>query len=397
MMLIVISIVLFPLRYHHYLAILIIATLLALSSHAISSVGNRDQIQPKPYAQDGVRWYFISYHKTGWEISLKIVQLLERSNITKVAYFPILTSYGWVYYHFRFSMFRNDIRIVRMHSPLLHKRPWPRHSPDRSLEYRYIHHVRDPLDMIVSGFLYHSQYPSPEDFEMRSRNTTVALCRSSRKAPSHLHNYYSTLVNFTKSRERVDTIINGLHSYCLAVTEKLNKLLPPVVGLNYSQLLTAARGLDGDEFNAIRVHALWAILGHDDVIRMAINSLQTNPRHTLHLYISDFPAHNEGVYRGTLERMYRFLTQGVAEERNRFWSTLLPMENLVYLTLAELSPSSSNQARKPVMEMTATHITQGFISKERRLVYTQQLHKDPHIGPMLGLVKEMLTHASNRD
>ena len=292
---------------YHYIINLSILLFLCQSENSLQQISN----QFNATTNAGSRWFFLSYHKTGFELSKKIVSILPHQ--FHVA--PLLPNRS----HFIYSSISPIYRAIRFYQPDLHA-DWPSHSPDGMIEYRYIHHVRDPYDMVISAYLYHGQEPPPpfELWQVVPVKTSTNFCSTPISLGVKVIQLYTIFRNvmtkFSKDAEKVDRMLSRLKASCFELTAEIDRRLPSSFRPNYSTVLSVAKSIDNDEFNGIRMQAFFSIISNGDIVRMAVNALSSDPKRTLHLYMTEFPSGNESAYQSTIRKMYNFLVNDVDEK-----------------------------------------------------------------------------------
>ena len=98
-----------------------------------------------------LHWLFLHYHKTGAFLSEAIAKSVSvdkftyKSDNSKRIGFNTLNTANVIHSHAGNLLFNWSTSLIT-----------PKY------QYRVIHFVRDPYDMTLSAFLYHSQHPAPE-------------------------------------------------------------------------------------------------------------------------------------------------------------------------------------------------------------------------------------------
>jgi len=130
-------------------------------------------------------------------------------------------------------------------SPDLLCRPFPK-------GLRVIHFVRDPVGMIISAYMYHSQEPPPEQWVHTRR-----VCADSRSDPVHSINPVAL--------RRFAQAAGVPHAELTAVAKLCHKLHPANASFH-----AALRSLSPER--AIKLVATWLVGTNADVLRMAANA-----------------------------------------------------------------------------------------------------------------------------
>ena len=100
-----------------------------------------------------IRWVFINYHKSGTVFSETLIQII--STLTKCRV-KILRAHRNL--DFNGTKFIEECAdICTIHAPNMNLNWSTVFKQDNKYVWRVVHLLRDPYDMILSGFLYHSQ------------------------------------------------------------------------------------------------------------------------------------------------------------------------------------------------------------------------------------------------
>lgn len=105
------------------------------------------------------QWILIHYHKSGHDLVQRITDFFR--NDVKASIYGNYSATARQNISEQMIHFSQDIIIL--HSPNI-----PFHWIDfhsRRNNVKIVHFVREPYDMVMSGYLYHSQSPSPEKWE----------------------------------------------------------------------------------------------------------------------------------------------------------------------------------------------------------------------------------------
>jgi hypothetical protein len=108
-----------------------------------------------------VKWLFLHYHKTGAFLSEAISKsvsidkfMYKEDNSKRLDFSPT-----------------NTANVILSHAGNFLFN-WTTTLVTSKFQYRVVHFVRDPHDMVISGMLYHSQRPPPERKLFRVRPST---------------------------------------------------------------------------------------------------------------------------------------------------------------------------------------------------------------------------------
>jgi hypothetical protein len=260
---------------------------------------------------------------------------------------------------------------------------------------RILHFVRNPFDMVVSGYLYHSQIPPPAPERWITR---PGFCICDYNQDVFMNKYAPKLGELRGSgvngTETVREMVRSAVSLCKSLNDKYN-------GSIYGDMLAAAR-LGTDPLEAVRLEALRSLLNNEggDILRMGVNALYEDKKLSKRVFTSQFPIGDLQTFLSTSEEVFSFLMPPGEEELSPkpFW-TCIPRSVAVKRIekrafVAEVpdvkSSSSVEGGGGGGAGSTTTHITAGLISNTTRQAYLQALREDVVIGPLLSLVEEAL-------
>ena len=146
-------------------AMFAILTLLIFINGVFSSHSDSVSILPE------TRWAFVSYHKSGHMLSFYLVSSLDKLggvHIEERNYFPPANVYN-----------PEDLKgnVVHLSEAVLAQNWHESYSNHKTIKHRIIHFLRDPLQMVISAYLYHSQDPTPEGTSWYSTYTYCPCTR----------------------------------------------------------------------------------------------------------------------------------------------------------------------------------------------------------------------------
>jgi hypothetical protein len=185
---------------------------------------------------------------------------------------------------------------------------------------RIIHFVREPFDMVVSGYLYHSQSPPPES-EGWLQDMDFDPCAINEQKV--FNDYSSTIGTFLGDTDKFRDQVRAAVSLCKQLRDKYG-------GGKFNSLLrfSARNGEDpNDEFDGFRLEALRALLSNrgGDILRMGANAVyESQGRRSKRMFLSAFPMGDKDAYRASIAEAYRYLMgMGYKENKEKgFWDCL---------------------------------------------------------------------------
>ena len=373
---------------------------------------------------DKVKWVFIAYHKTGHKFTHILSKLFEDCNA------HVLTNSGR--YLIQDVIFNLKDNIASLTGPE-YQVNWFNRTKDGSM-LRYAHFVRDPYDAVLSGYLYHSQIPSPEQWQLVPREVSF-ICEHTNgnkgKNPEWEDDlfklYREPFGRYINNITRIDELFAGVMNLCatLSATQEAaikqrrkENDVKDSKKYNFNEILHAQRG---DEFDNIRYMAIWFLIHNGDLLRMAANSLYSNPTISRQIYITDFPIGNKAVFQRSATRLYEFL---MGREHNKFWSCMEPLEKAVSVTVREGFIAGSTPKVKKQKDDDdgkgdedddedddidddaiinqevagnhlqgkdkSSHVSVGRMTYEQRKGYMDRLKEDAVLGPLLTMVQNIL-------
>lgn len=249
--------------------------------------------------------------------------------------------------------------------------------------FRILHFVRDPFDMVVSGYLYHAQTPPPPP-ERWLVDRTFSPCKTHND--DFLVGYLEKLGAFTGNRTYVNSLLTKTKKLCTALETKYRSK-----SVDYNVMLNVAKEVDVME--AIKIEAVRAILSKDggDALRMAVNSLwESESAHgiSMRVFMSDFPIGDKPKFTNTTTNIFKFLMAPVDSDKDT-----PPFYECVPLKEAVSRAVEAAFVEKAVDNSTsssAVHVTSGFISKEEREQIITKLKADEVLGPLLTIIQRAI-------
>lgn len=357
-----------------------------------------------------LHWAFIHYHKTGHDLCDYFSNLLfNGSMLSSDTCKNVVTDelHNVVDVDSERDMLRADTTIIR-----------PYHFEFEKVfnvdahSFRVVHFVREPFDMVISGYLYHRQvpYPLPEKFLGRP---SFDPCEFNRTAMHTM--FIPSLTSFTRNKVNISEMVDSVVQLCYALREKY-----PAEDFNKA-LIAAKHG--SDVLDGMRLEACRALLNflNGDILRMAYNTLQEVEylkRHSnvvvRRTFTAEFPATNLSIFHNSTVNVFQFLMSPAATPKPFF--ECLSQEEAVRLTLTnafsrlpktyshnlnkmlgdrdpDASRTSNNNSKSVGISRKKdkrAHITSDQISAEARAKYIKRLEVDPVLGPLLLIVRKIV-------
>lgn len=319
------------------------------------------------------KYLFCYYHKTGTKMITNFAKILQTTSCKtgERNYLPmyddILSSIHMIS--------NNSVNMMRSPDALF---TWSKFGRSAKI----VHLVRDPVDLIVSGYLYHSQVPPPEKWLHEERHE---MCR-----PIGSHRAFITALQKVPVARNLSSLVEKAHELCKDLTSKYH------AHSTYG-VLKNADGNYSDIYEGMRVEAVRSIFqgGRAEQLRMAANALweRTAPLGlSMRFFLSEFPAGNIGVFNESMSKMIDFLNGQSGEHDNNNSSQTMCIDkastmersvNYVYVPDTAVSAIKKNPRR-------AVHITGGFLSAEAKDYYKHKLLVDPVLGPLLRALRYVI-------
>jgi len=227
---------------------------------------------------------------------------------------------------------------------------------------KILHLVRNPFEMAVSGFLYHSQHPAPERWEADDLNQ----CESDLTVLSKASNITEIPLDDLRKTARLCREFYDSHNF-KSYTEAL-RYWEKEDDVN-SLLMEASRGISSACPNA-----------GGDILRMAFNVLMLErsgiPTMTIPMqsWISN--------PRETILKGLRFLFEDQISETTR--------EKIADVFLEQSAEERASYHGK-------RHITQNKVSRERRQELKKILHDHEVVGPILRRIQYIIQARMNKE
>ena len=332
-------------------------------------------------------WIIVHYHKTGHDLARKLAQVFNGKSCK-----------AEVKFHF-------ERRVnIRIHIPLLQEVDiavlaapdipitWNDHLLEQhNVKIKFVHFVRDPFDMVMSGYLYHGQEVSPA-LEKWLKLPEFNPCSFDHHA---MYDVYGKVIGESIGQpELITELISGTITTC----EEINSRYDSNNQLGYNARLRLMSREDGALLEAAR-----SILSKSggDILRMATNALyeqHTLGVNSLRVFLPEFSVGNKTQFVAASKRLYSFLMSDPSDPRtspvgsgahndttNHFWSCLTEQQAIE--RSVELAYVASSSGERKAQE---SHITQGVLTPVEKAGLRAHLMGHPAIGSLLMIVQEIL-------
>ena len=288
---------------------------------------------------------------------------------------------------------------------------------DEQVVINFVHFIRDPFDMAVSNYLYHSQSPTPESWVIESPRTSkpcdpCVLDRNMLKlflaaaddddATTETTTKAKTTTTTTTTNEPVGTElwVRNVEETCKALMRRKenNKV---AYYKNYYEALRSLPAIDGLRLATIHLTMGGSNSG-SDILRLAHNTIrlreweeeqkkrqqqqqknqpQTTSEPKFVLTLLTNPDWFDSNYPGTLDKLTHFVLGGDDEDD----------DDLHYF--AKTVRETALTRRDEIFKKRKNHFTSGTISSEDRLDLLRSLQTDELLGPLLRDVQSIVRDA----
>jgi len=371
---------------------IIFATIISiLGSITVFSASNNKDNADDVNIVHNVHWGLLHYHKTGHDLALSLLTPFKPPQCKKTALGHVPKSSDLSLSLKTF--FKSDISMLTGGFLQFN---WKKTLSLENHHVRIIHFVRDPYDMVMSGYLYHSQQRAPESWLLESRFNP---CKYDEDIMFGM--YAKVLGSFIGDIPKVERLINSVIDVC----HQLNNTYG---GGKFNPLLKKAKVFTEngtfDLYDGVRLEAARSILyykgGH--VLLMGVNALfEANATKSKRVFLSDFPMSNRTKYRESVSSLFTYLmkpptscsnTTSCPKETNAglpFWSCLSNANSATSIAVREAFKYGGKQAHingDGKVVQGVTHVTSDLMSTEERNMYRARLKVDPVFGELLHIV-----------
>lgn len=330
---------------------------------------------------DKIHWVLIHYHKTGHELCNYFGSyVFQYSNCKRVKVSnikPFWTQDAG-------KLLNSDVSILKPHGF-----EWQKVFNVAGHSFRVVHFVREPFDMVMSGYLYHSEIPAPEGW-LNNENFDPCFVEEKKEVDIIRNKYLPAIQKYTQNKVNITKMYDDILKLCRQLSSKNNKY-------SFNNQLHIAS--NASVFEGVRLEAVRAlILG--DHLSMAYNTLQEssakqskniNVRRT---FTAEFPVQDVAFYRRSTVSLYDFLMPVVRDEvfYKCFENKEEAVESAIKSAFHDLPQMLSNDSSKKDKPKADAHITGGSMPKEDRQKYIKRLEEDPVLGPFLLIIREILNN-----
>lgn len=387
-----------------------------------------------------VHWLFLHYHKTGHDLTRVLCSPFNEKpcSAPNTKFFPARASLE-PYIRTSPQLLSRNISILAGNELLFN---WAEMfqgdigEADAKHEFRAVHFVRDPIDMVLSAYLYHAQYPIPVQ-ERWLLNPNFQPCALSSRIDAY-GSVIADAIGIPWAEFRA--WVNRAQEECL----ELQRITGDQVGFNQRLRMLASCDYDNqnktyeagriDDFDcspirdirkgfnaspgiraAIRFEAFRSLLSKDggDILRMAANAVfesSTSKDFSLRVFLSEFPLQDWDRYRASIFRVYEFLMCHHGwpcinfpehVEQSQFWSHLSVRDavdiamDFTNSLLNNSFPMRTELAEKRLQRWESAdaqilgsggHITAYALADSTRQELVTWILNDEVLGPILGAV-----------
>lgn len=242
-----------------------------------------------------------------------------------------------------------------------------------------VHFVRDPFDMILSAYLYHSQV-SPPGKEAWLKHATFNPCdvdlRQLQVFTGYIGDVFGNATHFGILLATVQRICTSIYTGSAGLGAR-----------GYSAALRALSTTDGLLLEAAR--SIINVRG-GDILRMATNALfesNTSAGNSIRVFLADFPVGNASQFALSSNKLFSFLMESPIPQHDRFWNcmdvTTATQKSLEMAYVIESSGASRNRS---------THVTKDLISRDERRELKHILEEHEVFGSILKTVQKILAN-----
>jgi hypothetical protein len=377
--------------------------------HSQSTYDPNNQIHPPP-KPDQLHWIFLYYHKTGHNFVTHLSMVLHGRCHVSIYNTPdeskrVNDIERYVKEHKILFSYTNVLNTV----PGTYIADWKKVFSIPGHQFRIAHFVRDPLDLVLSAYLFHTQNPPPEVWIM---NSTFNYCYNSHMKQGD--RVVEALSLFHGNESEVNMWIKQAFALC----EQSRTMFPPQA--TYQDILHHAIRLSNnlsiesdntavrtyfsnlnfyhhnttneiDLYPAIRIEVLHSLFGeHGDLLNMAVSKLYEHPAIAKSFSLDNFGIANNTKFRAAADEMIDFLMPN-KQCRSRLCKCT-NHEGLVNITFAAsyVSENAIKQSTSNISHHNYSHYTFNMISKETKNTYKDRLLSDPIVGPLLSLISRIV-------
>lgn len=369
------------------------------------SVSNKRSVSQSLPSRVLTHWLFIHYHKTGHDLSHKMVSRLvgrchlseaiapKRQSIFDTSFKAYIDSIDGLP---KDVLTTNDI-IYSVAGAFAFN--WTAAFQHNTHKTRIVHFIRDPFETVLSGYLYHTQEPPPPT-EGWMKKPNMSFCpkdvSSVMKLGKILGEHYGNeevVVNWLQNAVRdCDNLLSSVRK------NESDSFLTFLHRASSSQSLMPTQDpAQKNLYPAIRMEAYRALFATDfmggDLLSMAVNVVFQQPNIARAFHLEDFAIGNETRFRETAQSMFSFLYEivdtdkGVSHRSACRLCHCVSADEAVSMAVSAAFISGNAPAEQ--------HVTRNMISRDQRLHYIRLLHEDAFIGPVLQFLSKIVNGRMN--
>jgi len=325
-------------------------------------------------------WIFIHYHKTGHDLARKLGQIFQLWPCNAIVFHSFL----------RRIPLQNQLRLLQgtdvaiVAAPDV-QIPWNSSFLNQTnSKVSMVHFVRDPYDMIVSAYLYHSQ-STPPGKEAWLKYPTFDPCEADTSQLQHFAHFVGP--SYGSVQFFMHLIQQGL-SLCTDIYKR-----HPHLGANgYSATLRSLSKEDGILLEAAR--SILNVKG-GDILRMAANALfeqRTQNNDSYRVFLKDFPVGNATHFARSSHKLFTHLMSSKTFNEVHF-SDCIDVATAVQRSIASVFIPEKN-ATDAALDRS-THVTKNLISDDERRSLKLVLKTHRVFGPILNTVQSILLQSKD--
>lgn len=368
--------------------------------------------------QNHLHWVCFHYHKTGSEFCQNIARRIGQHCNVSFGFdegfnFGKLRSYEYYRLMHPDLLTQNDLIATR---PLAMAESWQRIFSIPGHSYRIILMTRDPFEIILSAYKYHTQVPAPESWLEKAG----PICPNATQL-------MPTLSIIGQFHGNPSTVIQWGYD-AIAACELAVDMFPP--NATYQHVLHHSRNMKRpghtafnrtaeraymssiykyhhnhtahsfDVYPGIRMQAFGSL---GEIVYMAATKLFEVPSMSLTMQLDDFGVGNLTHFRSGARRMMEFFLRGVTPSAACPLCSCLNISTAMQLveeaSFVSLVPSNSTLSRNVTQSSSrnsttalkrTSHFTHHLMPHKVKHAYIHRLAQDPALGPLLGLLAEIV-------
>lgn len=342
-----------------------------------------------------MQWIFVHYHKSGHDIAKHLQETFVEHNCAnssthipkRVDIYPTIQ-----------SLAHTDISILS--APDMQFQ-WQAFTMDSPTDTRIVHFVRDPVEIILSGFLYHVQSPPPKSEHWLLED--LDICELNSK-----NNIYSQIIS-----SYTDTNSSILWKQIEQVQKLCRELQSRYKDTSVFNTMRNASASSIHSYDGIRLEAVRSLISshYGDLLRMTANAVfeSAAPSGLVYrVFTSELPVGEIEIFTHTMTKLLDYLMNDTivlphTHVYKPFWENCMNKSaalqwaiDTMYVPVVAASarlPNSSVtlvHASAGTSKQASQHITQGLLTPGRREYLKHRLMQDAVLGPVLHTIREVL-------